>query len=81
MHHLALAVGDPHAKIPYRHVKPCNVVGLPPGVTFTHPSSMPQDHLQQVYSNIDALKFVGKHNYVQLLSMDYISVEGREGGK
>ena len=55
----AVAVRDPNARVPYRHLKPNNVVGLPPGIKLTHPSQMKQEHLQLLYDNIDAVKFVG----------------------
>lgn len=57
---LALAVGDPHAKVPYRLLHPRNVIGLPPDVVLRHPSTLSQDQLQLVYDNIASVKFVGK---------------------
>ena len=56
---VALAVRDPNMRVPYRHLKPENVVGLPPGIRLVHPSQMKQEHLQMLYDNMDAVKFVG----------------------
>lgn len=55
----SLAVGDPHAKVPYRHLRPQHVIGLPRGVTLSHPTAMCQEHLELVHSNVASIKFVG----------------------
>ena len=37
----ALAVGDPHAKVPYCELKPSSIMGLPAHVHLRHLSAMP----------------------------------------
>ena len=56
---IALAVGEPHSKVPYHKMKPSNVVGMPSGVVFTYPSHMTESDLKQVYDNIDCIQFDG----------------------
>lgn len=58
---LALAVGDPHAKVPYQHLQPSNVIGLPPDIKqLCHPSTLRQEQLKALFKNIASVKFVGK---------------------
>ena len=59
----ALAVGDPHARVPYKSLQAKNVVGLPPGIKLSHPSTLSQDHLQVIYDNIASIKFIGELVY------------------
>ena len=63
---LALAVGDPHAKVPCGKLKPNNVIGWPSSVYLCNPSAMPQDKLQLLYDNMANIKFVGKFNWFSM---------------
>ena len=58
--HAALAIGVSHAKVPYRHLKPENVLGLPPDVPLSNPSMFSHSQLQALYDNMTSIKFVGK---------------------
>lgn len=55
---VALAVGDPHSRVPYGQLRAQNVMGLPPGVKISHPSNLPLNELQLIY-NMGSIKFVG----------------------
>ena len=64
---VALAVGDPHARVPYAQLRPENVMGLPPGVKMSHPSNLPLNELQLIYDHMGSIKFVGMlatHTYL-----------------
>ena len=56
----ALAVGDPHARVPYKSLRVGNVIGLPPGIKLSHPSTLSQDQLQVIYDNIASIRFIGE---------------------
>lgn len=67
----SLAVGDPHAKVPFGKLKPENVIGLPPPLTLHHPSTLSQDQLELIYNHIASVKFVGKlqiNDYMHIMS-------------
>ncbi len=55
----ALAVGDSQARVPYKALKPQHVIGLPPGISLTHPSNLSQSNLEAVYNSLSSIKFVG----------------------
>ena len=57
---IALAVGDPHAMVPYQQLRPEHIIGLPPGVNLCHPSNLSNDQLETIYNNIAHIKFIGK---------------------
>ncbi len=57
---IALAVGDPHARVPYQQLRPEHVIGVPPGVKLCHPSNLSNDQLETIYNNIAHIKFIGK---------------------
>ncbi len=56
---LALAVGDSQERVPYKALKPQHVIGLPHGISLTHPSTLSQSNLQAVYNSLSSIKFVG----------------------
>jgi len=56
----ALAVGNPHSKVPYSKLKSTNIIGLPASIHLRHPSTMPQDQLELIHRSLATIKFVGK---------------------
>ena len=49
---LALAIGDPLAKVPYARLKRSNVIGLPSAMHLRHPSAMTYNELELLYQNM-----------------------------
>ena len=45
--------------MPYKYLRPDHIVGLPLGITLSHPSNMSRESLQAVYENMSSIKFVG----------------------
>ena len=68
----ALAVGDPHARVPYQQLRSEHIIGLPSGVKFCHPSNLSNDQLEVIYRNIAHIKFIGKF-YALLFSFKLVS--------
>ena len=66
----ALAVGDPHARVPYKSLQARNVIGLPPGIKLSHPSTLSQDQLQVLYDNIATIRFIGELLIVHACASD-----------
>ena len=69
----ALSVGDPHPKVAYKLLQAVNVVGLPPGVKLSHPSTLSQDQLQVIYDNIASMRFIGELSVVSCVCTRYQS--------
>ena len=57
----ALAVNQPHVKVPYSQLKPNNIVGLPHGFKLQHPSLLRQQDLEVIYPLLPSIKFVGTY--------------------
>ena len=57
---IALAVGDPHARVPYQQLRPEHVIGLPPGVKLCHTFNLSNNQLETIYNKIAHIKFIGK---------------------
>jgi len=55
----ALAVGNPHAHVPYDSLSPSQVIGLPPGVEWKRPSHYGIGTLQLIIENADNIFFQG----------------------
>ena len=60
---LALAVGNPHSRVPYSKLTDDNVVGWPSSVKLRHLSLLTQSDIKLVHDIIDSIKFVGKFFY------------------
>ena len=60
---LALAVGNPHSRVPYSKLTDDNVVGWPSSVKLRHPSLLTQSDIKLIHDSIDSIKFVGKFFY------------------
>ena len=68
---LALATGDPNARVPYGSIQASQVVGFPPNIDFKPPSHFGVCNLKLILENADHISFRGTyvHTYVHVLYM------------
>ena len=65
---LALAAGDPNARVPYGSIQASQVVGFPPNIDFKPPSHYGVSNLRLILENADQISFRGMYvcTYVQI---------------
>ncbi len=61
---LALAAGDPNARVPYGSIQASQVVGFPPNIDFKPPSHYGVSNLRLILENAEQISFRGTYIHV-----------------